>query len=123
MGLPLAVLACIVAFVLLTMLMASSRPLRRDPRRVGHSGRVLSRHDERPAVTVPFMERLWFRLSAKLVGPAAIFAFLILLVRNIQNGIAWNDASWAVILPFGLVISVGLLVRMRRQWDPEIDGA
>ena len=68
-------------------------------------------------------ERWWFKLAGRLIGPAAVFAFLALLVRNVQNGVAWNDASWALILPFGLVVSLALLLRAKWEWAPVIDGA
>jgi hypothetical protein len=68
-------------------------------------------------------EKWWFKLSAKLIGPAAVFAFLVLLGRNIQNGAAWNDASWALILPLGLILAIVLLSRAKWEWAPVIEGA
>src|SRR5689334_16920003 len=116
MGLAVAMLVCIVAFVLPCIIVASSRPLR--TRSQGGRG-----HSYNPATAVPLTEKWWFKLGRMSLGPAAVFAFLVCSVRNVQNGVAWNDLSWAFILPFGMVISVVLLSRAKWEWTPVIDGA
>ena len=109
MGLLLPVLACIIALVLPCLIVAASMR-QTGPRRAAREASAISIYERAPVT-----DRLWFKLCAKLLAPLAGFALLVLLIRNVQNGIGWNGASWAVIVPFGLVLSVVLLSRV--QWE------
>jgi hypothetical protein len=123
MGLFLAILVCILALVLPCMILASSRSVRTEQRGARRRKGASSQDGDRPATAVPLIEKWWFRLARVSIRPAAVSAFLVLLARNVQNGVAWNDASWALILPFGLVVSFALLLRAKWEWAPVIDGA
>jgi len=122
MGLVLAMLVCVVAFVLPCIIVASSRPLRTGRR--DRRGVLASSEDTyRPTTAVALTEKWWFKLGRAAIGPAAVVVFLVCSIRNVQNGVAWNDPSWAFILPFGIVISVVLLSQAKWEWTPVIDDA
>jgi hypothetical protein len=112
MGLLLPVLVCIVVFVLPCLVVASS--IRRGP-----CATTPVSKEKRAPVT----DRWWFKVCSKLTVPFAGFAFLALLVRNIQNGIDWSGGSWAVIVPLGVVLSVVLLSKIGWPPTPIIEGS